>query len=121
MPSARSSAPSITHDQRGIDDVEESYTDQQSGGVPDKVLSDLQFRRYEYHRQRYGVAANFDAKANENTSLYLRLLWSGYMETAHKHYLVLNGSRFGQRLHAAARLHPGLRLIRTGSSPRLRH
>ena len=27
-------------DQRGIDDVEESYTDQQSSGVPDKVLSD---------------------------------------------------------------------------------
>jgi TonB-dependent receptor len=77
-------------DQRGIDDVEESYTDQQSSGVPDKVLSDLQFRRYEYQRKRYGAAANFDAKANDNTSLYLRVLWSGYLEAAHKHYLVLN-------------------------------
>ena len=76
-------------DQRGIEDVEESYTDQQSAGVPDKVLSDLELRRYEYHRQRYGVAANFDAKANDSTSLYLRLLWSGYLEAARKHYLVL--------------------------------
>jgi TonB-dependent receptor len=78
-------------DKRGIDDVEESYTDQQSAGVPDKVLSNLQFRRYEYERQRYGAAANFDAKPADSTSLYLRVLWSGYLEHATKHYLVLNG------------------------------
>jgi TonB-dependent receptor len=77
-------------DKRGIDDVEESYTDQQSSGVPDKVLSNLQFRRYEYHRRRYGTAANFDAKASDSTSLYVRVLWSGYLEGADKHYLVLN-------------------------------
>jgi TonB-dependent receptor len=77
-------------DQRGIDDVEESYTDQQSSGVPDKVLSDLEYRWYEYERKRYGLAANFEAKANDVTSLYLRLLWSGYLETAHKHYSVLD-------------------------------
>lgn len=77
-------------DQRGIDDVEEGYTDQQSHGVPDKVLSDLEFRRYEYERKRYGVAANFDARANDATSLYLRVLVSGYLEAAHKHYLVLD-------------------------------
>ncbi len=78
-------------DKRGIDDVEESYSDQQSSGVPDKVLSNLQFRRYEYHRRRYGAAANFDAKASDSTSLYLRVLYSGYLEGADKHYLVLNG------------------------------
>jgi TonB-dependent receptor len=78
-------------DSRGIDDVEEGYTDQQSSGVPDKVLSDLELRRYANDRKRYGVAANFDAKATESTSFYLRLLWSGYLETTHKHYLVLSG------------------------------
>ena len=78
-------------DKRGIDDLEESYTDQQSSGVPDKVLSNLQFRRYEYARDRYGAAANFDAKPDDRTSLYLRFLWSGYLERAAKHYLVLNG------------------------------
>src|SRR6202789_2442214 len=78
-------------DKRGIDDLEESYTDQQSSGVPGKVLSNLQFRRYEYARDRYGAAANFDAKPDDHTSLYLRLLWSGYLERAAKHYLVLNG------------------------------
>jgi TonB-dependent receptor len=77
-------------DARGVDDIEESYDDDQTHGVPDKVLQNLQFRRYEYHRKRYGVAANFDAKASASTSLYLRLLWSGYLETANKQYLVLN-------------------------------
>jgi TonB-dependent receptor len=77
-------------DARGVDDIEESYDDDQTHGVPDKVLTNLQFRRYAYHRKRYGVAANFDAKASESTSLYLRLLWSGYLETANKQYLVLN-------------------------------
>jgi TonB-dependent receptor len=77
-------------DSRGVDDIEEGYTDQQTSGVPDKVLSNLQFRRYEYHRKRYGIAANFDAKATETTSFYLRLLWSGYLETANKQFLVLN-------------------------------
>jgi TonB-dependent receptor len=78
-------------DSRGIDDVEESYTDQQSSGVPDKVLSNLQYRRYLYNRKRYGLAANIEAKATESTALYVRLLWSGYLETAHKHYLVADG------------------------------
>jgi TonB-dependent receptor len=77
-------------DQRGVDDVEESYSDNQSAGVPDKVLSDLQLRRYVYHRKRYGVAANLDARATAATSVYVRLLWSGYLEGAHKHYLVLS-------------------------------
>jgi TonB-dependent receptor len=75
-------------DSRGVDDIEEGYADQP--GVPDKVLSNLQFRRYEYHRKRYGIAANFDAKATENTSFYLRVMWSGYLETANKQFLVLN-------------------------------
>lgn len=75
-------------DKRGVDDVEESYTDQQASGVPTNVFSELDLRRYEYHRQRYGVAANFDAKASENTTFYLRLLWSGYLEAGNKHYQV---------------------------------
>ncbi|MBV8404352.1 MAG: TonB-dependent receptor [Gammaproteobacteria bacterium] len=80
----------IHSDQRGIDDLEEKYSDSQPA-VPDKVLSDLQFRWYKYGRERYGTAANLDARATDSTSLYLRLLWSGYLEHGRKHYLVLNG------------------------------
>jgi TonB-dependent receptor len=76
-------------DHRGIDDIEESFSDDQANGVADRLLSNLQYRRYEYHRQRYGAAANFEAKATESTSLYLRVLYSGYLEGANKHYLEL--------------------------------
>jgi TonB-dependent receptor len=81
----------IYSDQRGIDDVERSYSDNQSSGVPDKVLSNLNLRWYKYARMRYGTAANFDARATDSTSLYLRVLWSGYLEKGRKHFLILNG------------------------------
>lgn len=89
---ALSAVVSVVYDQdsRGIDDVEESYDDEQASGVPDKVLSDIEYRRYLYHRKRYGAAANFDARATETTSLYARFLYSGYIEGATKHYLVWN-------------------------------
>ncbi len=61
-------------DGRGIDDVEEAYSDNQSLGVPDKLLTSIDFRRYQYQRETYGFASNFDAKANERNSFYLRLL-----------------------------------------------
>jgi TonB-dependent receptor len=77
-------------DSRGIDDVEESYSDNQAIGVPDKTLNSLEYRWYEYTRKRYGAAGNFELKASDSTTLYLRLLWSGYLETAKKHYLVFN-------------------------------
>lgn len=78
-------------DQRGVDDIEEAYSDQQSAGVPGKLLSDLEFRWYKYHRRRYGTALNLDGKVDSNNTVYLRLLYSGYLEAANKHYLVLNG------------------------------
>ena len=78
-------------DGRGIDDIEESYSDQQSAGVPDKLLSDLDFRRYKYQRETYGFAGNFDAKADERNSFYARLMWSGYLEFKTDHHLTLSG------------------------------
>jgi TonB-dependent receptor len=90
-PNAFSAVMTVVYhqDKRGIDDVEEAYDD--VPGVPNKVLTDLQFRRYEYERQRYGAAMNFDARPTEGAALYLRVLYSGYLERAQKHYLVLNG------------------------------
>ena len=78
-------------DGRGIDDIEEAYSDQQSAGVPDKLLSDLDFRRYTYQRETYGFAGNFDAKADERNSFYARLMWSGYLEFKTDHHLTLSG------------------------------
>ncbi|MGH8290988.1 MAG: TonB-dependent receptor [Steroidobacteraceae bacterium] len=77
-------------DQRGVDDLEESYADNQSAGVPNDLLNDIEFRRYQYHRRTYGLAGNLDGKITSSTTVYARLLWSGYLETTVKHYLNLN-------------------------------
>ncbi|MGA7540050.1 MAG: TonB-dependent receptor [Steroidobacteraceae bacterium] len=90
-PNALSAAVTAVYDddQRGIDDVEEGYSDNQSSGVPDKYLNYMEFRWYKYHRRRYGVAANIDGKVNSANTLYLRLLYSGYLEQAAKHIMGL--------------------------------
>jgi TonB-dependent receptor len=77
-------------DQRGVDDIEEGYDDQQLAGEPNNVLGDMEFRWYKYHRRRYGFASNIDGKIDSNNTVYARLLYSGYIEAATKHYLVLN-------------------------------
>jgi TonB-dependent receptor len=78
-------------DQRGIDDVEAAYSDQQSQGVPDKLLSELDLRRYDYHRQRYGIGGEIDARANEFNRFYLRFLMAGYWEGKQNHHLDISG------------------------------
>ena len=77
-------------DQRGIDDLEEGYTDDQSDGVPNDFVHDMEFRWYKYHRRRYGLAANVDGKIDSDNTVYARVLYSGYLEAATKHYLVLD-------------------------------
>lgn len=76
-------------DQRGVDDLEESYADNQSAGVPNNFVHDIQFRRYQYHRRTYGLAGNLDGKITSSTTVFVHLLWSGFLETAVKHYLTL--------------------------------
>jgi TonB-dependent receptor len=82
-------------DKRGIDDVEAAYSDNQSQGVPDKLLNTIDFRRYQYKRETYGLAGNFDAKANELNSFYLRLMWSGYLELKEDHHLTIGNMDSG--------------------------
>ncbi|HLY57151.1 MAG TPA: TonB-dependent receptor, partial [Stellaceae bacterium] len=76
-------------DSRGIDDEEEDYSD--SPPLPNKTLSDLQMRWYEYHRSRQGGGGEIDYKPDPNNTFYIRALDSGYEERADKHYLVLHG------------------------------
>jgi TonB-dependent receptor len=75
-------------DARGIDDVEEDYSD--TAGIPNKALQDLQMRWYEYHRQRQGGAVQFTYKLDDRNSFYIRALDSGYEEQADKHRLELD-------------------------------
>lgn len=77
-------------EQLGVDDLEADYSDQQSAGVPDKLFADTDQRYYNYHRKRYGVGGELDARGNENNNFYLRFLVSGYLEAKHAWHLGLD-------------------------------
>ena len=102
-------------DKRGIDDVEESYTDQQSSGVPDKVLSNLQFRRYEYHATATAlrrISMRKPARAPACTcGCCTPATWS-----ARRNTIWCSTPRLERRLHAPAELHPGPQQSRMASA-----
>ena len=72
---------SLRSDRRGFDDMEEDYN---NAGTADRSYQDLQFRRYDYHRDRFGYGAEFDFKPNDDHRYYLRANIAGYTESVKK-------------------------------------
>ena len=66
-------------DRRGVDDIEPSYN---ADGSYDRV----DFRRYDYHRRRFGYGGEFAFRPNDDHSYYVRLDVAGYKERAHKNH-----------------------------------
>jgi TonB-dependent receptor len=81
---------SVYDDSRGVDDIEAAYSDQQGAGVPDKVLNQLDTRRYTYQRTRYGYGGEFSFNPNDLNSFYLRANEFGYNEHINRARLTLN-------------------------------
>lgn len=79
---------STRQDRRAIDDIEESYIDDQAGGAPDKAVGQYDLRRYDYHRRRFGYGGEFDFTPNDNHSYYVRAAVAGYIESVHKNFLL---------------------------------
>lgn len=90
-------------DRRGIDDTEPSYNNDGASGVNngtcgidpktggcDHMLGRVDFRRYDYHRRRFGYGGEFDFKPNDNHSYYVRLDVAGYKERSHKNHWYAN-------------------------------
>ena len=76
-------------DRRGVDDIEPSYANDGATAV-DNVYGRVDFRRYDYHRRRFGFGGEFDFKPNDDHSYYLRLDVAGYRERAHKNHFYAN-------------------------------
>ena len=70
-------------DHRGFDDIEEDYNDT----TIDRSYADIQLRRYDYHRIRFGYGGEFDFKPNDDHSFYLRANVAGYTESVKKNRL----------------------------------
>ncbi len=83
-------------DFRGFDDIEEDYIDDPSlGPAFDKAFVDLQMRRYNYHRRRFGYGGEFDFQPNDSHGYYVRASIAGYVESVQKNRLTyddLDGS-----------------------------
>ncbi|MBV9152492.1 MAG: TonB-dependent receptor, partial [Alphaproteobacteria bacterium] len=77
-------------DRRGIDDVEEGYSDNQPT-IPDKAFSALELRRYIYWRRRYGATSEFDITPSADHRLFLRASLAGYTERVNRQRLVIAG------------------------------
>jgi TonB-dependent receptor len=77
-------------DRRGFDDIEEDY----NYPITDRSYNDLQFRRYNYHRRRFGMGFEFDFKPNEDHSWYLRANQAGYVEAVSKNRLTFDFSSY---------------------------
>ena len=82
-------------DWRGIDDLENSGPSADfnvpPSGMP--IPNDLEFRWYEYHRTRQGLAASYSWDIDANSSVYLRAFDAGYTEYAHKHRLEIDNTQ----------------------------
>jgi TonB-dependent receptor len=82
-------------DRRAIDDLEESYIDdtgvpvKADAGIQGKAYSGVDFRRYDYHRRRFGYGGEFDFQPNEDHAWYLRASVAGYTEAVHKNFYLL--------------------------------
>jgi hypothetical protein len=70
-------------DRRGFDDIEEDYNDP----TVDRSYADIQLRRYDYHRQRFGYGGEFDFEPNDDHRWYFRANVAGYTESVIKNRL----------------------------------
>jgi TonB-dependent receptor len=76
-------------DRRGIDDLEESYADNQPA-TPDKAFSNLQQRYYQNGRKRLGFGGELAFEPSEAHRYYVDAYQMGYIEHQFKDYLVFN-------------------------------
>jgi TonB-dependent receptor len=89
---------SYREDKRGFDDMEADPTDP----TVDRHYDDYQFRRYDYHRRRFGYGGEFDFKPNDDHAYYLRANVAGYTESVKKNRLTLDDSGYDYTIVSGA-------------------
>lgn len=76
------------NDQRGLEDAEQSYAD--TAGLPNKLLTQIQWRRYNYSRHRYSRGGEFAFDPNPDNHFFIRFIESGYHEHTINHKVTFN-------------------------------
>jgi TonB-dependent receptor len=85
-------------DRRAIDDIEPFYAVDANfpNNFPgaNKVLDSINFRRYNYHRRRFGVGGELFFQANDKNSVHLRANVAGYIESVNNQQFHYTGLEF---------------------------
>lgn len=76
-------------DRRAVDDIEPSYANDGATAV-DNVFGRVDFRRYDYHRRRFGFGGEFNFDPNDDHGYYVRADVAGYREGVHKNHFYAN-------------------------------
>jgi len=71
---------SYEYERFGIDDLEETYTPAGSGQLAANSINEYDFQYYDYERDRAGIGANIDLRADKDNKYYLNLMYSGFDE-----------------------------------------
>ena len=83
-------------DKRGFDDIEVDYVDHPLTAASgpalsplqvNKALGDIQLRRYDYNRRRFGYGGEFAYTPDDDNQYYVRASVAGYIESALKNRL----------------------------------
>jgi TonB-dependent receptor len=83
---------SIDRNDRPIDDVEPSWSAQTNSGTG-FYPSDFNQRDYFYFRTRYGLDADFDYKPDDQTTFYVRGLWSRFLNHGYRYVWDVGGTQ----------------------------
>jgi TonB-dependent receptor len=80
-------------DRRGVDDIEPSYANDGAVAV-DNAFGEVDFRRYDYNRRRFGYGTELGFTPNDDHSYYARFDVAGYVESVQKNhfYAVFDGN-----------------------------
>ena len=73
-------------DRRGFDDIEEDYFNLGTS----RQYDDIQLRRYNYHRRRFGYGGELEFKPNDDHEYYFRANIAGYTEAVAKNFNTYN-------------------------------
>jgi TonB-dependent receptor len=72
---------------RGSDNNEMEWDDEEFGGAEKKVINSLELRDYEVIRDRLGLSTTLDYKLNRNSTLYWRGIYNRYGDDEHRRTL----------------------------------
>lgn len=86
---------SFDRNDRPIDDVEGAWAATSAAGAPKYFPNNISTRPYRYFRQRYGLDADLDYRINTQSSVFLRGLYSQFLNHGYRYVYDVNGNGDG--------------------------